>query len=453
MSLKPLKKVDRIMWDADDPANPNSICGMMIFKKRLNRKILLEIIESRLMSYERFKSCIVLKKNLPHWKKLRNFKLEEHIQFIRMKKGQGYEFLQSELSQMMSLELNTEVPLWDARVYEFYTGGGAIVFRLHHAIADGAALISVLFSLTGNTAEESLELSQKRSHFSLLNLPIVKDFQKFIHNSEAVLNEAKSLWKHPENISKKVMQSYEIAKDTSAIFTDEDISGNLYKGEFSNEKLVAWSKPHNLSDFKALGKKYNATVNDVLLALMAGAVRKHLLKHNQQVEKGMRIVIPVNLRGKTDDVKLHNEIGMISLELPVHLSTFLKRLHFINEKTSLLKESAEPFLLSKLMENVADYLPKRAKNAFLKFIATKISASITNVPGPQKSVYFLGQKIEEIYCWIPHTAVLGVGLSLISYNGKVTCGMVIDKNMADDPDYVISAFESELHNAVKTYLK
>ncbi|MEX0811274.1 MAG: WS/DGAT domain-containing protein [Chitinophagales bacterium] len=453
MSIKPLKKIDRIMWDADDPVNPNSICGMMTFKKRLNRKKSLEVIGNCLMDYERFTSCIVLKKNLPHWRKIKDFKIENHVQFIRLNKGQGYKFLQREVSELMSRALDTEAPLWDARIYEYHQGGSAIVFRLHHAIADGAALINVLFSLTGSSAKASLELSRRRKRFSFNNLPIVKDFQKFLHNSEAVLNEAKNLWQHPENIRERLMQSYEVAKDTSNILTEDDVSGSFYKGAFSENKLAAWSQPFELTDIKNLGKKYDASVNDVLLALMAGAVRKHLLKHKQAVEKGMRIVIPVNLRNKTDDVKLHNEIGMISLELPIHLSTFLKRLQFINEKTTLLKKSPEPFLLSKLMENAADYLPKIAKNAFLKFISTKISASITNVPGPPKPVYFAGQKIEDIYCWIPHTAVLGAGLSLISYNGKVSCGMVIDQNMADDPDYLIKAFEGELDRAVKRYLK
>lgn len=452
MTSKPLSKIDRIMWDADAPAYPNSICGMMTFKNKLDTEKTLEILEAGLLSFDRFKSCIVLKKNIPHWEKLKDFELCKHIQFHALKKNQGYAFLQSEISQLMSLPLDTKAPLWNAKVYDHYKGGSSIVFRLHHAIADGAALISVLFSLTADTAEASLELANKKRRFSWNDICLFRNIGKFIHRTDVVIDEAKNLIQHPEEIKKRLKSSYEAVKDTASIFTEKDNNVTFYKGEFSEVKLAAWSSPVDLQSIKRLGKKYNATVNDALLALMTGAIRKHLLKHGQDVSQTMRIVIPVNMREKTEDVRLHNEIGMISLDLPIHLSTFLKRLKYINEKTTLFKESPEPYLLSKLMEIVADHLPKRAKDALIKFISTKFSASITNVPGPQSPVYFAGQQIEDIYCWIPHTAPLGIGLSLLSYNGKVSSGMVIDQNIADDPDYLIKAFESELKSALKKYL-
>lgn len=453
MPKKPLNKVDRIMWDADAPGYPNSICGMMTFKKKLNRKKILEILEARLLQYDRFKSCVVLKKDIPHWEKLKDFELHKHIQFFKLKKNEGYTFLQKEIGHMMSLPLDTNVPLWDARVYDHFEGGSSIVFRLHHAIADGAALISVLFSLTADSAKGSLEIAHQKRHFSWNDIRLVRNIRKFIHQTDVVVDEAKNLIQHPESIKKRLKLSYEVMKDASAIISEKENNVPFYKGEFSEVKLAAWSSPVDLQSIKQLGKKYDATVNDALLALMAGAVRRHLIKHEQDVSEPMRIVIPVNMREKTDDVRLHNEIGMISLELPIHLTTFLRRLEFIHEKTTLLKDSPEPYLLSKLMESVADHLPKMAKNALIKYLSTKFSASITNVPGPQGPVYFAGQQIEDIYCWIPHTAPLGVGLSLISYNGKVTNGMVIDQNMADDPDYVVKAFERELKDAVRKYLR
>lgn len=449
MANQALKKIDRIMWDADTPKYPNSICGMMTFSKKVSRKKMLQILEDRLLRFDRFKQSIVTEKGVPHWKEIKDFDLSEHIEFKTLKENQSYAFIQKEISRLMSDPLDYNVPLWNAIVYEGCKGGAAIVFRLHHAIADGAALINVLFSTTGETAKASLEILDKKRRFLLRDLPFVRGIQNIVQSTEKVVGEAKNIWEHPEILKEKLVNSYNVAKDAASIISNDEVTGSMYKGDFSEQKLAAWSEGVDLDIIKALGKKYNGTVNDVLLALMAGAVRQHLLKHKQKIEKGMRIVIPVNLRGKKDKIELHNEIGMISLELPVHLTTFLKRLKFVNEKTTLLKNSPEPFLLSKLMEGVADYLPKNAKDKVIEFLATKISAAITNVPGPRKPVYFAGVKVEEIHCWIPHSAPLGLGLSMLSYNNKVTTGMVIDRNMADDPDFLLNAFLKEFNKAQK----
>lgn len=449
MANQPLKKIDRIMWDADTPKYPNSICGMMTFSKKVNRKKILEVLENRLLRFKRFRQSVVVVKEVPHWHTIKDFKVENHIQFVKIKEGEGAVLIQQEISKLMSFPLNYEEPLWNGIVYEGYKGGTAIVFRLHHAIADGAALINVLFSLTGASSKASLEFIDKKNSFSFKDLPFVKGIQNIVKTTEKVVGEAKHVWEHPEVIRENLIKSYNVAKDAAAILSNDVVTGSMYKGDFSERKLAAWSEGVDLKVIKALGKKYDGTVNDVLLALMAGAVRQHLLKHKQEVEMGMRIVIPVNLRGKKDKIELHNEIGMISLELPVHLTTFVQRLKFVNEKTTLLKSSPEPFLLSKLMEGVADYLPQNAKEKVINFMATKISAAITNVPGPREPVYFAGVKVEDMHCWIPHSAPLGIGLSMLSYNNKVTTGMVIDQNMANDPDFLLNAFIKEFKKAEK----
>lgn len=200
---------------------------------------------------------------------------------------------------------------------------------------------------------------------------------------------------------------------------------------------------------KAAGKAHQATVNDVLLALLSGAIRRHLLLHKQDVSEGLRVVVPVNVRGHHDDIILHNEIGMLSLELPVHLKTFKQRLLYIKAKTALLKNSIEPMLVNKVMEVVADYLPKPAKQKFAEIMGSKIAGVITNVPGPRHPVYLAGSKVEDLVCWIPHTAPLGIGISLLSYNSNVSVGVVIDQNRVKDPDAITIGFKREFLQLTK----
>jgi diacylglycerol O-acyltransferase / wax synthase len=446
---KPLEKIDHMMWDADRPTSPNTICGMMILDEKISRKKLMEVLDNRLLKFNRFQQKIKMKKGVPHWSDDYHFELKNHVHFYNLKETDDYSFLQKKISKLLSHPLDHEKPLWDIHIYQNYKGGSAIIFRLHHAIADGVSLIQVLFSLTGENAKDSLEVQYTDFSIDLKELPYIKGVHQFIKGSNKLIDNVKYLKENPKVITQNIVQGWEATKEMASIFTDKDITGSIYKGEFSEEKNVAWSKPMDLLLIKKLGKQYKATVNDVLLALMTGAIRSHLVHNHQKVEEGIRVVIPVNIRAKEKKIELHNEISFISLELPVHVEDFTERLQIINEKTTLLKNSAEPYVLNKAMEFLSDKLSDNMKDRFIDFISTKIAAAITNVPGPRKSVYLAGSKVKDIYCWIPHTAPLGVGLSMISYNNKITVAMVIDKNMADDPDVLIDSFENELKLAKK----
>jgi diacylglycerol O-acyltransferase / wax synthase len=447
--MKPLEKIDRMMWETEHPDSPVTISGMMILEKKISQKKLIDTLENRLLRFDRFRQKISIKNNTPYWEDDAAFNIKNHLFFADIDTNQPYKILQQQVSRLMSEPLDYTKPLWDAHIYNLSNGQSAIVFRLHHAIADGVALIRVLFSLTGESSKASIEKIEKSKGFSWKSIPLIKQIKDTYDSGEKVIQGIKNTFRNPEIIKEQLGHLSDVTKDVMSIFTDKDITGSFYKGEFSDSKIAAWSVPVDLITMKKLGKKYGATLNDVLLALMTGAVRKHLTKHKQPVNDGLRIVIPVNIRDMSEEIVLHNEIGFISLELPVHLKNFKSRLKYINVKTSLLKNSPEPLLLSKLMEIVADYLSKDQKNKFASFMATKIGAVITNVPGPRNPVYLSGIKVSDIYCWIPHTAPLGVGLSMLSYNNKVTTGMIIDRNMADDPDFLLNAFVRELESAKK----
>jgi diacylglycerol O-acyltransferase len=120
-------------------------------------------------------------------------------------------------------------------------------------------------------------------------------------------------------------------------------------------------------------------------------------------------------------------------------------LKFIRKKTVVLKPSAEPVLLHELLHVVADYTPQPVKNMFLEFMGKHIAGVITNVPGPQHPIYFAGEKVEDLSFWVPHTVPLGIGVSLMSYNGKVYMGIVTDEGLVSDPDSIVNAFTEELN--------
>ena len=110
----------------------------------------------------------------------------------------------------------------------------------------------------------------------------------------------------------------------------------------------------------------------------------------------------------------------------------------------MLKPSTDPLLLEELTHMIADYSPDIVKQKIFEVMGEHIAGVVTNVPGPPHPIYLAGQKVEDLAFWVPHTAPLGVGISLMSYNKKVYMGIVTDIGLVKDPDYVIKAFSDEL---------
>lgn len=443
MKDKPLQRVDHMMWDAEAPNSPVTIAGLMTFSKNISTEKVLDTVVNGLLHYERFKKKVVVKEKGPHWRLDESFQAHTHIHRIALPGKGGAKELQVCVSDLVSQPFNYNKPLWEVHIIENYNGGTALLWRLHHAIADGMALIKVVFSLTGATAKESLAITNgtaiKEDHHGVKH-----ELDEAMELLRKFYDEAQEAMKHPELVGAAFKNSIATMKEVAGIFLGKTVAKSIYKGKLGYAKTVAWSEPFPLADVKKIGKANGCTVNDVLLTAATGALRKHLLKHKEKPTQGLRIVVPINMRKQGSVTKLHNEFGWLSVELPVHMPKQKDRLKFIREKTVMLKPSIEPFFLNEVVHVLADYSPLKVKQWFLDFLGTKIAGVVTNVPGPKQPVYLAGQKVEDLMFWVPHTTALGIGLSLMSYNGKVYMGLVTDSQLVPDPDVVTKAFGQEI---------
>ena len=440
---KPLRKIDHMMWDVNMPNSLVTITGMMTFDKPVSKKKLTEIIETRLLKFERFHKKVILKNKKPMWHVDEAFNLASHIHYIALP-GQGnYKMLQGVISDLISQPLDESKPLWQVHLIDNYNGGSLVLWRLHHAIADGIALVKVVFSLTGSTKEQSL-MNQKDEEVTTPEKHNLKqDVEQLLHTGKDLLHEAQELIMHPSQMNDVLAESWKITKELGRLFFGESVQGTIYKGQLGYTKKPAWSDPLPLDSIKQIGKYHHATINDILLALITGALRRHLISHKQPLDKCIRVVVPVNLRKQGEKIKVHNKIGMLSVELPVHIKDSTERIDYIREKTELLKHSIEPVLIYNLLNILADVVPTKLEQKFSDFIGTKIAGVVTNVPGPRSQIYLAGVKVKDIMFWVPQTSPLGIGVSIISYNNKVCLGVVTDTNLVKDPDEIINGFYKE----------
>jgi WS/DGAT/MGAT family acyltransferase len=217
-----------------------------------------------------------------------------------------------------------------------------------------------------------------------------------------------------------------------------------FKGELGRRKRAAWSNPVPLEDFKAIGKAFGATVNDVLVATATGALRRYLEKRGDEV-KGLaiRASVPVNLR-PVDDAhhRLGNSFGLVFLTLPVGIVDPVRRLRAIKKEMDELKRSPEAIVAFGVL-NVMGLAPVEVERLGLRFFGSKATAVLTNVPGPREPLYLAGRKLDSVMFWVPQSGRLGLGISILSYAGGVMLGVATDEGLVADPEKIVDAFEKE----------
>ena len=157
----------------------------------------------------------------------------------------------------------------------------------------------------------------------------------------------------------------------------------------------------------------------------------------------VRGVVPVNLRPAGDAHRLGNRFGLVFLQLPLGVDTPRARLAEIRRRMRALKESpgaAATFELLWLLGR----MPRPLFDAVLDLFATKATAVVTNVVGPREPLFILGSRLRQAMFWVPCAGHLGLGVSLLSYAGRVWVGVHSDVGLVPDPEHIVSAFEEEL---------
>jgi diacylglycerol O-acyltransferase / wax synthase len=184
-------------------------------------------------------------------------------------------------------------------------------------------------------------------------------------------------------------------------------------------------------------------VNDILLASASGALRSYMLERGEHLEGiTLRATVPVNLRPLEHAKQLGNHFGLVFLELPVGEANPMRRLERITACMKVLRKSRQALATFGALAAVG-MAPPAVQALALEMFSRKASAVATNVPGPQMPLYLGGSKISDLMFWVPQTGSIGLGISILSYNGAVHFGLIADARLMPDPDSVIRRFRPE----------
>jgi WS/DGAT/MGAT family acyltransferase len=422
------------------------ITGVLVFETPMDLGLLRERIEATILQYPQFRSRVVREAAKAFWHEDESFDLDSHLHRVSLPGKADKLELEAYVADLASQRLDMAKPLWQFHLVENYLGGQALIARIHHCIADGIALVSVMLSMTEGDVPQKVKdrnarmaatLDGDENDWAKWLAPFTKATVSALNTTGNVVQAALPMLTEPDlftDIGKMVNQ---FAKDAAALALMPNDTRTRLKGKPGVAKAVAWNEPIPLAEVKAVGKALGCSVNDVLMACAAGAVRSYLQSVGEEVDEDadIRAMIPVNLRKPGTEWKLGNKFGLVPLTLPIGIEHPLLRVLEVRTRMNALKGSTQALLATWVLGMVGS-MPKPIQKEVLDLLARKATAVMTNVPGPQTPLTLAGGRLKQILFWVPQSGDIGVGVSILSYNGGVQIGVIADKKLCPNPQEI-----------------
>lgn len=436
-----MSSVDHAWLRMERDDNPMMITAVMVLETSPDPDRLRQVLEQRLLKFERFRQRVVRDGDSALWENDPHFHLDNHLHRIGLPAPGGREALQQLVSDLASTPLDPRHPLWQTHIVEQYGEGAALISRIHHCIADGIALVRVMLSLADEEPDAAPVPEKETGHPGFWH-PAQRLVRNALHLGHMMADEALDLVRHPDHWLDLAGKAVDMGEElTRVTFSPADRSGPL-KGELSGRKNVAWVDPLDLERVKDVAHALGGKVNDVLMACATSALRGYLLDRQKDVDREIHVAVPFNLRPLDKPVDtLGNQFGFVIARLPVHVSGVRERYEQVRENMTRLKQSPQPLLFYGML-NAFGRGPEVLERVALDVLSNKSSLVMTNVPGPRKPLYIAGARVLQPLVWVPQSGHLGIGLSILSYAGTVQFGVIADERLVPNPDELVAHFHA-----------
>ena len=457
-----MSAVDTAWLRMDSDKNLMMIVGVYEFDGKLDFARLGDLLRERLVTHRRFRSRVVRDPTGYYWEEVDDFNLNDHLLRTELHGRGTVADLKKFVGELASKPLDESKPLWQMQLVNNYAGGEALVVRIHHCIADGIALIGVLLALTTEQGDDESHSTARRDRsrgngsWGARLRPLTTAAVKAIGTTGDVATTVLRGYGAMLDTKGAFLDAAvgyagiaaRIAKDAAAIAMMPNDNATSLKGRPSGVKVVAWNEPIAVDDVKAIGKALGCSVNDVLLACVAGAIRSYLMTRGEQVDGcELRAMVPVNLRDPRKWKELGNKFGLVPLLLPIGVENPIARVFEVQRRMGELK-TGYTAVVSMALLGAAGLAPRALQTQALDFLARKASAVMTNVPGPQQALYLAGARVTRLMFWVPQSGDIGIGVSILSYDGGVQFGLIADRALCANPQQIIDRFEPEFEKLV-----
>jgi diacylglycerol O-acyltransferase / wax synthase len=450
----------------DRPGNLMVINSVLRFAEPLDWERLAAVVRRRLVErYPRFRERVA-ESRVPgrgaSWRSDTSFDLQRHLHRRALPAPSGEAELRALAGDLASMPLDRDKPLWDMYLIDGPGEGSSVIVRMHHCIADGIALAQVMLSLTdsapdaegaGEQAAEARAQSRGprasvgewlRGVAGAALAPVAGAASAARGASAALAREGVRVLERPPRAVELVEGAAAGGRALAKLLLAPSEGGTALKGELGTARAVAWSEPISLAEVKRIARAHGATVNDVLLAAVSGALREHLLACGEQPCE-VHALIPVNLRAGAEVApdELGNRFGLVLLTLPVDEQSRARRLSELKRRMGEIKRSPEAPVSYLVLEAIG-LTPSELESRLVDVFTAKATAVMTNVPGPREPVYLAGSRLRSVLVWAPTSGSIGMSVSIFSYDGEITIGLLVHAALIAHPGAVLERVSAEL---------
>ena len=412
---------------------------------------LLEHIRGRLSQVPRFRQRLVvppLEAGRPLWADDANFNLRYHIRHTALPDPGGEEQLKGLAGRVFSQQLDRSKPLWELWLVQgLERDRFAILTKTHHAMVDGISGVdigTVLFDLEPVPKPAPVEDDWAPRPQPTTGHLVARAAKDVLHAPLKLAERATQAVREPETTARKLADALEGVGEVAGAFADPAPDVPLNQ-PISPHRRFVWARSE-LATFKRIKNTLGGTVNDVVLAVVTGALREWLHERGVRTEGlELRALVPVSIRTADERGNLGNRIAAMRGPLPVYVEDPVRRLRVVSEQMEGLKRSKQA-LGAEVIARFNDFAPPTllAQASRINFSTRLFNLIVTNVPGPQIPLYVLGRELEEVFpvAFLPQNHALAV--AIMSYNGRICFGLLADYDSMHDVEVISRGISDSL---------
>lgn len=403
---------------------------------------LLELIEGRLHLVPRYRQrlgFVPLGQGRPRWVDDPHLNLRYHVRATALPAPGGEDQLRALASRVFAQQLDRDKPLWEIYLVEGLDDNRfALLAKTHHALVDGVSGVDIFSVLFDTSADPAAPPDPGRRW---LPAPAPSGAQLL---GEALLERAtvpsevarsvKALFRGPRQVVESAARAaYGVGAMAWAGINPAPPS--LYNRPIGPHRRFTWVRT-DLADIKAIKNELGGTVNDVVLTTVAGALGRHLRRRGQRTDGlELKAMVPVSVRADSERGDLGNKVAAMMAPLPVWCQEPEARLEIVRAQMSDLKEGGQA-LGAQVLTDLTGYAPPTVMAQASRLMGRQrmFNLVVTNVPGPQLPLYLMGRRAVDPFPMVPLAKGQGLGVAIMSYDGRMNFGLVGDYDVMHDLD-------------------
>ncbi|MAD97012.1 MAG: wax ester/triacylglycerol synthase family O-acyltransferase [Flavobacteriaceae bacterium] len=459
---------------AESPSSPMHIATLTVVEGSLKYEDFKAIVASKLHLIPKFRKRLVnvpFNVDYPFWVDDPNFDLDLHLHRYKLPDPANWKTLRDLTSSIFSNSLDLRRPLWSVsfiegldNVSQVPKGSVAIISKIHHVMIDGKSGVGIMGKLFDTSKEDAENEIKPPKPYEPNSLP---------DDVQLLAKSAQTFFKDPLKLPKFFSES---ALSFVKGRVNKQIKGNRIKIQksYSTPKTIfnstvspkrTWGTAILSFDrINHLRKVQGVTVNDIIVAICAGALRRYLKEKDKLPSQPLVANVPISIRTEESKDKMNNQISNMLVKIGTHIEDPIKRLEYIQFQTSQGKAKHKTVgakSLAQMAEAVPFGVANLASRIYSKyklgeFITPPFNVTITNVPGPQSALYLRGHKIQGIFGLTPVLDGFGLIIAAFSYNGLVTITATSNAKSMPDADLFaryIRESANELEEVIKNNAK